>query len=228
LRFAMVGGKNFSPIQKQQALDTLGSVVYEYYGSTESGINTVAEPTDLRDFPRSVGYPCHGSEIVILDDQSIPIRPGITGRIAVASYLLMDAYVDGTSNEVYVNEKRYLITPDRGYLDESGRLYIVNRFPALASNIDVYSIEDSLRRLAGVKDVVVKVTRSNNTATGQVAHCALSLQPHIDNRDTVVESARQIIGASGIDEPRVSIVRKIPYSLSGKVLWGELDRLLCA
>ncbi len=55
LRFLLVGGKHFPVSLKIDAIKVLGPVVYEYYGTTETGVNTVAEPSDILSHPESVG-----------------------------------------------------------------------------------------------------------------------------------------------------------------------------
>ncbi|MBI3752597.1 MAG: hypothetical protein HY266_00940 [Deltaproteobacteria bacterium] len=54
--------------------------------------------------------------------------------MAVASYMNMANYGDGSANTLLLDRERYLLTPEQGYLDKEGRLYLLNRSArALAS-----------------------------------------------------------------------------------------------
>ena len=87
LRFVLVGGKHFPAPAKQEALQVLGPVIHEYYGTTETGVNTIAEPADLLTHPASVGRVYDGNRILILDPERKPVPEGIVGSVAIASYI---------------------------------------------------------------------------------------------------------------------------------------------
>jgi acyl-coenzyme A synthetase/AMP-(fatty) acid ligase len=228
LRFVLVGGKNFSPTQKQHAIKTLGPVVYEYYGSTETGVNTIAEPEDLLQHPKSVGRPYSGNHVVVVDDQARIVPPRAAGQVAVSSYLMMDHYADGSANEIYIDGERFIVTPDRGYLDESGRLYVFNRSSGKDGDFDVYMVEDQLRYFTGIKDVAIMMDSGGQASERRTGDCALVLEPGRDDDCKVIEVARRVLENAGIQHRRVSVVPRIPYNLSGKVRWNELDLMLSA
>jgi non-ribosomal peptide synthetase component F len=52
---------------KEQALAMFGPVLYEFYGSTELGVNTVLRPEDVLRKPGSCGRAAPGVELAILD-----------------------------------------------------------------------------------------------------------------------------------------------------------------
>jgi acyl-coenzyme A synthetase/AMP-(fatty) acid ligase len=228
LRFVLVGGKNFSPVQKRYMIETLGPVVYEYYGSTETGVNTIAEPQDLLQYPQSVGKAYNGNKILILDDQGQVAAPGAIGQVAVASYLIMDHYADGHANAVVINGERLLITPDRGQCDQEGRLYVFNRSSGKDGDFDVYSVEDQLRHLRGIKDVAIMLETANDNSTERIGDCALVLDANASNKNSFVEIAREVLNAAGILHRSIKVISNIPYNLSGKVRWKELGTLLNA
>ena len=53
IRFIMVGGKNFPVLLKLRALKIFGNIINEYYGSSETGINTLSNSNDIRKYPES-------------------------------------------------------------------------------------------------------------------------------------------------------------------------------
>ena len=226
LRFVLVGGKNFTPTQKQQTIKTLGPVVYEYYGSTETGVNTIAEPGDLLQYPKSVGRPYSGNQIAVVDDQTRVVPPGVAGQVAVSSYLMMDHYADGNANDIHLDGVRFVVTPDRGYLDDDGRLYVFNRSSGIGGNFNVYAVEDRLRHLSGIKDVAIMMDSGRQRGERFAGDCALVLDSGRDDHGKVIEIACMVLEDAGIEYHRVSVVPRIPYNLTGKVLWSELDLIL--
>jgi acyl-CoA synthetase (AMP-forming)/AMP-acid ligase II len=225
LRFVLVGGKNFSPSQKRRALDALGPVVYEYYGSTETGVNTIAEPHDLAVRPDSVGRPYDGNRVVILDDQDRFAPTGQHGRVAVSSYLMMDRYADCPANEVQVAGERFLITPDRGYFDEDGRLYVLNRSSGKDGNFDTYGVEETLRALPGVRDLALMLRPDLDNGVERVADCALVLDDAASAAE-LCRRVRELLLHAGLAPRHVRALQAVPYSLSGKVRWNELQQQL--
>jgi acyl-coenzyme A synthetase/AMP-(fatty) acid ligase len=223
LRFVLVGGKSFGPSEKAQAIAALGPVVHEYYGSTETGVNTIAEPDDLKAYPASVGRPYEGNRIIILDEKNNPLPVEGRGRIAVSSYLLMDGYIGAPANEVMIEGVRFLVTPDRGYLDQESRLYVLNRASGAVGNLDVYTIENALRGISGVRDVAVITGEEGHD--GVSAYCALVLDEFADKREAV-SNACAILACTRLACREVRVIDHIPHSLSGKVRWSELAALM--
>lgn len=64
---------------KQRMMDWWGPVLYEYYGSTESGPVVVARPHDWLARPGTVGCPVDGVQIKILDPEGAELPPGRPG-----------------------------------------------------------------------------------------------------------------------------------------------------
>jgi arginine decarboxylase len=236
LRFVLVGGKNFSAEQKIRMRERLGPVVHEYYGSTETGVNTIAEPQDLLSHPQSVGRPYDGNQLRILDEQHQPLPTGEVGSVAIHSYLMMDHYADGSAQQTFVNGQRYLITPDRGYLDAQDRLYVLNRAAGAHGNFDTYALEAQLRQLPGVRDVALMLHADAAEQPQRRADCALVLSAPThallpsdvtaNQPVLLLQRARQLMQAAGLTVQRVQVVDSIPYNLSGKVRWPQLERLL--
>jgi acyl-coenzyme A synthetase/AMP-(fatty) acid ligase len=224
LRFVLVGGKNLSPSQKHQLLETLGPVVYEYYGSTETGVNTIAEPADLMACPESVGRPYDGNRVVILDEAGRLLPAGLQGRVAVSSYLMMDHYADGSANDTRIDGERFLLTPDAGFFDAQGRLHVLNRACGKDGNFDTYGVEEQLRALPDIVDLAVMV-RTDAPDGARVADCGFTLAPQA-SAVQLRSQVRAFLKNAGLVPRHVEALAAIPYSLSGKVRWSELERLL--
>jgi acyl-CoA synthetase (AMP-forming)/AMP-acid ligase II len=215
LNFIITGGKHFPQDLKQRALAFFGPIVNEYYGTTETGVNAIATAADLLAYPASSGPILDGNDIVILDSNNLPLPEGKTGRVAIHSYQNMDGYLNGAGAEtVTLGGKTYLVTADFGYL-QGNRIFLVNRTFAQATSLNLYGLEDQLRRIPGIKDVfsVSLGQRSVNLFLARERHA----QPQ-EVSARVASLARELAGI----EIKTTYVERIPYSLSGKVRTGEL------
>ena len=108
-----------------RARDAFGDVVYNFYGSTETGWASIATPADLRAAPGTAGTPPMGTDLAIIDDEGRPVRQGETGRIFVASMLKMEGYTAKDLRKEEIAGRRS--TGDVGHLDAEGRLFVDGR-----------------------------------------------------------------------------------------------------
>jgi fatty-acyl-CoA synthase len=106
------------------AMDLLGDVVFNLYGSTEASVATLATPADLRAAPTSVGKPALGARVRILDADGRDLPHGQSGRIFVGSTSPFEGYTGGGGKEIIDG---HMSTGDVGHFDEAGRLYIDGR-----------------------------------------------------------------------------------------------------
>ncbi|HMK62841.1 MAG TPA: AMP-binding protein, partial [Acidimicrobiales bacterium] len=90
LRVIVCSGSSLSADLASATMDLFGDILYNFYGSTETGWATVAKPADLRAAPGTVGRPPLGTQVEILDDQGRPVGSGRPGRIFVRSGMTFD------------------------------------------------------------------------------------------------------------------------------------------
>ncbi len=219
LKFVLVGGKHFPVPDKLAAIRMLGPVIYEYYGTTETGVNTIAEPCDLMANPASVGRTFEGNRILVVDAQMKPLPVGHVGRIAVSSYMNMDCYKGVPMERMSVNGDRYLVTPEYGHLDQDGYLFLMNRSQG-TNSINLYELENAIGKLACVKDVALIPAGATGART---VDCALVLKPAATaTREQMTALVRDLLKRERVELKRLSILKSIPYSPSGKVRVPEL------
>ncbi|MEL6869172.1 MAG: class I adenylate-forming enzyme family protein [Pseudomonadota bacterium] len=131
LQSLMCCGSPLAPVVKQQIVDQFGSAFMELYGLTE-GLVTVLQPEQMATKLKSVGQPCPGQQIVILDNDDAPCAVGQSGEIVGRGPLQMAGYhardeANAAATWVDPHGVRWLRTGDIGYLDEDGFLYLVDR-----------------------------------------------------------------------------------------------------
>lgn len=222
LRWVLVGGRNFTAVEKLRAQEVLGSVVYEYYGTTESGVNTIAEPGDLRDYPHSVGRAYDGNYIAIVSTKGETMAHDQVGTVCIASYMNMDDYIDGGAPFVTLADgERYFVTPDHGYLDDEGRLFLLNRAGEGGGHTHLYSLENVLRSLPCIHDIAFLLE-------GGLVKCAYTIRATSNNARSLHQRICQVANAEHIKLTQCRQVAQIPYLPSGKVRVGDLENMFAA
>lgn len=223
LRWVLIGGKHFPSQQKKRAMEQLGPVIYEYYGTTETGVNTIAEPADLESHPHSVGRSFDGNAIVIVDPAGNCLGTGKIGVVAVYSYMNMKNYDDCSAKEIFLEGKRYLLTSDQGYLDEEGRLYLMSRSINQDNQYHLYRLEDAIRSMPCVVDVALMQCEDRSD---QLVDCAIEVKPQASNTLHLQKHIYRFAAAESLQLQRYRVVSQIPYSPSGKVKHRDLELLL--
>jgi fatty-acyl-CoA synthase len=124
LRVIAVSGSALPGDLALKAMDAFGDVLYNLYGTTETGAVAIATPRDLREAPGTAGRPPAGTEVRLLDKDGRVVGRGEHGRIFVKSGYLFDGYTSGEGREVIDG---LLSTGDIGHLDDDGRLFVDGR-----------------------------------------------------------------------------------------------------
>jgi acyl-CoA synthetase (AMP-forming)/AMP-acid ligase II len=221
LRVVMSSGDRLDPSLAQRFMDTYGDVLYNGYGSTEVGIGALATPSDLRRAPETVGKPVAGCPVRIFDDNDKPVGPHVTGRVFVGGELASEGYTGGGGKATVHNMTS---TGDMGYLDESGRLFIVGRADDMiisgGENVYPRAVENALAEHPDVADnAVIGVTDE------RFGHrLAAFVVPHPDS-DLDEAALREYLQdrVSRFEQPRdIHIVATLPRNPAGKVLRKEL------
>lgn len=224
LRWLLVGGKHFSVELKQRALQALGPCVHEYYGTTETGVNTMADPADLASHPGSVGRAYDGNDVAIVDATNKRLPALQSGRIAVDSYMNMASYGDGQAPVIELDGQRFLLTPDKGYFDEQGRLFLLNRSDNPHNHVNLYRLEDAIRAMPGVADVAI--LSSGAQAGDETFVCALTVRPSSQAESSLLSQVQCLAQQESVTFDQVRVLPSIPYSPSGKVRARDLAALL--
>jgi len=124
LRALVSSGAPLAPALATAVMDRFGDLLYNLYGSSETGFGAIAGPADLRAAPATVGRPPAGTSLALLDAGGAPVPPGVAGRVFVGSALVFDGYSGGGSKEIVDGR---MSTGDVGHLDAAGRLFIDGR-----------------------------------------------------------------------------------------------------
>ncbi len=156
LRIVFVGGSQLGAALATRALEALGPVVYNMYGSTEVAYATIATPADLAVAPGCVGAVVPGSVVKVFTDDLHAAPPGTPGRIFVGNVLAFEGYTSGGTKELI---RGLMSTGDVGHFDRAGRLFIDGRDDEMiisgGENVFPGEVEEALTHHPDILEVAV-------------------------------------------------------------------------
>ncbi|HEU0150234.1 MAG TPA: acyl-CoA synthetase [Bradyrhizobium sp.] len=145
---------------KRAMIEWWGPVIYEFYGSTESGAVTFATSQDALSKPGTVGRVSPGAELRVLGDNGRILPQGEIGEIY--------SRISGNPDFTYHNkaQKRdeidcdgFITSGDVGYIDADGYVFLCDRKRdmVISGGVNIYpaEIEAVLHALPGVQDCAV-------------------------------------------------------------------------
>ncbi|MGA9490509.1 MAG: AMP-binding protein [Mycobacterium sp.] len=221
LRIVFVGGSQFGVALATRALEALGPVVYNMYGSTEVAYATIATPADLSAEPGCVGGVVPGSVVKVFVDNQHEAAPGMAGRIFVGNGLAFEGYTGGGTKETI---EGLLATGDVGHFDLAGRLFIDGRDDEMivsgGENVFPGEVEDALAHHPDIVDVAVVGVSDEEFGQRLCSYVVVRPGASLTERD-VKEFVRNRLARFKI--PRdVVFLDALPRNEGGKILKREL------
>jgi len=130
------------------------------YGLADRGIVAARGPSDPPEKWASAGRACEGVEIQIVDDDDFEVPRGQPGEIVVRTmvpWLLAQGYYNMHEATAHACRNLWFHTGDRGYLDEDGYLYFLDRkkdaIRRRGENISSFEVEQIILKHPAVLDV---------------------------------------------------------------------------
>ncbi|MBV8159959.1 MAG: AMP-binding protein [Acidimicrobiia bacterium] len=112
---------------KQEVIAKLGDgFLFEVYGSTELGVDTILKPEDQLGKPGSCGKPYGGIEVKAVDDNGATLPPNQPGELYFRTALAMEGY-HATDEQLAEAGEGWKSVGDVGSIDEEGYVYISDR-----------------------------------------------------------------------------------------------------
>jgi len=198
--------------------------LWEVYGSTELGVDSILRPEDQRSKPGSCGRPAPGVELALFDEEGRAIDAAHTpGELFVRSRSSFRTY--HKAQEKYEKGRRgdWLTVGDVAYRDEEGFYYICDRKNdmIISGGMNIYpaEIEAALDQHPSVMDVAVIGIPSEQW--GESVHAVVVRGGNGLDEATLIAWARDHV--AGYKLPRsISFVDEIPRNASGKILKKQL------
>jgi len=228
LRTVICGAAPLFPEHKLAFLDRYGECLYEYYGSTEAGMNTLITPQEMRDRPSSVGKQFTGNELILFDEMGKEVPDGERGILYIYNGIMMDGYY---KNEQATNEARqtkYITVGDVAIRDEEGYYFIVDRVKdmIIRGGVNIYpaEIEEVLVSMPDIADAAVVGTSDPEFGEAVAAFVVYREGAQPTEEDVQAYCKGQM---ENHKIPAVLIpVEEIPRTPTGKILKRELRERL--
>ena len=221
LRVIAVSGSALSSDLAARAMDQLGDIVYNLYGSTEVAYATIATPADMRAAPGTVGRPPQGTTIKLLDPDGREVPQGESGRIFVGSSMQFEGYTGGGSKEVVSG---LMSTGDVGHVDSAGRLFVDGRDDDMivsgGENVFPAEVEELLGSYEGVSEAAVIGVDDDTYGKRLRAYVVLAEGSSVDE-ETLKDHVKSNLARYKV--PReIVFIDEMPRNPAGKIVKRKL------
>jgi acyl-CoA synthetase (AMP-forming)/AMP-acid ligase II len=197
----------------------LGQVLWEAYGATETGFNTILRPEDQLRKPGSCGTAIPGQEIKLVGADGAEVGDGEPGEFMVRNTWLAEYYnrPDATGRSLHDG---FFSVGDIAYRDAEGYYYICDRQVdmVISGGVNIYpaEVEAVLHAHPAVMDAAVIGVPDEQF--GESVKAVVQLRPGMK------VSAEELIAfidarLAGYKKPRsVDFVAELPRDAAGKLL----------
>ncbi len=225
MRNLVVGGAPFHISTKKAILNLFPKdCLFEFYGSTETGINTILLPEEQLEKPESCGRVFDGNEILLLDEDRKPVKQGEVGELFAKNNMLVDGYFrnkQATDNSFHDG---YMSVGDMAYMDERGYYYIVDRKNdmVISGGVNVYPAEIEIALNHHPKVFDSAVIGVPDEKWGESLKAFIVLKPGRQaTEEEIIEYCMENLAQ--YKKPRqVEFISEMPRNPSGKILKKSL------
>ena len=214
-------------LKRQYVADFPPGSLFEIYGSTELGVDTVLLPEDQMRKPGSCGKPAPGIEIMLVDADGNEVTgtgPDHPGEVFVRSKGAFDSYYKNDASYAANSRGAFHTVGDIAYRDDEGYLYICDRKTdmIISGGMNIYpaEIEAALEQHPEIYDVAVFGIPSEEW--GEAVHATVVRSPGSSlTGEEITAFARGQL--AGYKVPRsVDFMDELPRTGSGKLLKRQL------
>jgi malonyl-CoA/methylmalonyl-CoA synthetase len=230
LRLVTSGSAALPPSLGQRVRRMFGQYPLERYGMTEIGI-VLANPESGERRPGTVGVPLPGVDLTIVGDDGEPVADGVPGEVWVRAPTVFDGYDadDAATRAAFRNG--WFMTGDTAKRGPDGYVTILGRtsvdiLKSGGEKISALEIEEALREHPSIADVAVVGVPDETWGDALVAAVVAREGQGDDLAEPLVRAwAKQRLTAYKVPK-RFVVVDELPRNALGKVVKGELSRML--
>ncbi len=199
--------------------------LWEVYGSTEMGVNTVLEPADQMRKPGSCGKPAPLVELALFDDdRNLITEANVPGELFVRSSSMFETYHKAQAKFDADDHQGWHTVGDVAYRDDEGFYFICDRKKdmIISGGMNIYpaEIESALEAHPEVFEVAVIGVESEQW--GEDVLAVVVAEPGSNLDAAGVESyAREHLAGYKVPR-RIEFVDEIPKTGSNKILKRDL------
>jgi long-chain acyl-CoA synthetase len=223
LRAVILGAAPCPNALKLRAEAAFGKVLWEFYGATETGVNTVLRPEDQTRKPGSCGTAVPGQEIRLVRADGTEASVGEPGELMVRSSWIAEYFnrPDATSRSLHDG---FFSVGDIAYRDEEGYYFICDRRVdmIISGGVNIYpaEIEAALYAHPAVMDAAVIGVPDDEwgESVKAVVQLRSGMTPTADELSAFLASR-----LAGYKKPRsYEFVDELPRDAAGKLLKRKL------
>lgn len=210
---------------KRAMIEWFGPVIFEFYGSTESGAVTFASSEDALKKPGTVGKISPGAELRLIGDDGRILPQGEIGEIYSRIAANPDfTYHNKPEKRAEIERDGFITSGDVGYIDADGYVFICDRKRdmVISGGVNIYpaEIEAVLHGLSGVHDCAVFGIPDEEF--GEALMAVVEPQPGV-NLDVVAIREQLKRALAGYKVPKhIEVQQNLPREDSGKIFKRRL------
>ncbi|MFN7951619.1 MAG: class I adenylate-forming enzyme family protein [bacterium] len=218
------GAAPFPAELRKRVMAYFGDVAYDFYGSTETGWVTLANPQDIRRHPDSVGKAIAGNDVKILDEARNELPREMVGELFVRNAMTIEHYHDDPDATARSQHGGFFSVGDLARIDPEGYIFLAGRKVdmVISGGVNLYpaEIEDVLRQHPAVEDCAIIGVPDDAWGEALVAY-VVRRAGHAVTRDELIDHcAREL---ARFKKPKdVRFIDQLPRNPTGKVLKREL------
>ncbi|MCH2170207.1 AMP-binding protein [Myxococcota bacterium] len=230
LKVVLHGAAPISVPVKRRMIDWWGPVLFEYWGGTEGGVNTLIDSRDWLEHPGSVGRTLPGFEVFAVDEEGRRLGSDEVGTLYCHDTRFDEPFAyhgDPQKTAGAYLEPGTFTLSDVGCVDGRGYVHLRDRASnmIISGGVNIYpaEVEKALGEHPWVADVAVFGIPDDEW--GEQVKAAVELVPGVDPSDTVADEILQFVRESvaGYKVPRsVDFHDALPRQISGKLFLREL------
>jgi fatty-acyl-CoA synthase len=224
LRIIFSGGAQLSPSLAADVLRVFGDKLYNFYGSTETGLVTLAKPEDLRAAPGTIGRALPGCDIRLYDDQGRICGTNEVGELYAKSPLLIAGYHEDDAATAQSMRDGYFSVGDLGRRDERGLLFIEGRKRdmIISGGVNVYpaEVEAALDEHPAVAEAAVVGVADETWGERVRAYVVKKPGATLEAEELIAYAKERLSGPKVPKE--IVFLDALPRNPTGKVLKREL------
>lgn len=214
--------------------EKIGININNTYGQTETGLVTCESILVMNKKINTVGVPCPGHEIVIVDDKYNILGNNEVGEIALKlpdPGVMIEYYKspDATMKKIINNE--IILTGDLGYIDSDGYLVFVGRKDEIIKisgyRINPVEIENIINTIPYVKESAVIGIEDKEKGMKMIAFVVL--KEGIEKSDKLKDEIKNYVKSKFALYAYPSIIEfvdSLPTTTTGKIRRNELKSWL--
>ena len=223
LRALILGAAPCPHALKVRAEAAFGQVLWEFYGATETGINTVLRPEDQLRKPGSCGTAVPGQEIRLVLDDGREAAVGEPGEFMVRNNWQAEYFnrPDATSKSLHDG---FFSVGDVAYRDEEGYYFICDRRidMIISGGVNIYPAEIEAVLHAHPAVVDAAVIGIPDDEFGESVKAVVQARPgmNVSADELIAFSAERL---AGYKKPKsIDFADELPRDAAGKLLKRNL------